>query len=109
MSEAPPNDSLAAMSEVLGDEATREIVRLFLKEFPETYRGISTGTPEEQHRTVHGLKSSALHMGALRLSERMALIENRLATEGSVSDDDMASILREFDAAAPSLRRYAGV
>jgi hypothetical protein len=48
-------------------------------------------------------------MGALRLSERMALIENRLASEGSISDEDMASILREFDAAAPSLRRYAGV
>jgi hypothetical protein len=109
MSEAPPNDSLTAMSEVLGDEATREIVRLFLKEFPESYRGISTGSHADQLRTVHGLKSSALHMGALRMSERMAAIESRLAAEGSISDDDMASILREFDAAAPSLRRYAGM
>jgi hypothetical protein len=97
------------MADVLGDDATKEIVRLFLQGFPDAYRGLGAGTAEEQLRTVHGLKSSALHMGALELSERMAVIENRLSRDGALSQDDMAAILKDYDAVAPALRRYAGI
>ena len=92
----------------MGDDATREIVRLFLEDFPQSVARLSGGSRDEQHRIAHGLKSSALHMGARALSERMARIEALLGTEGgAVGKAEIAAAVVDFEAVAPALRAYA--
>jgi HPt (histidine-containing phosphotransfer) domain-containing protein len=109
VSPPPPNSAISELAAVLGDEATREVVRLFLSEFPGSIRTLGKGSREEQVRVAHGLKSSALHMGAKLLSERMAGIEARLDTPGeTISGADLAGAIAEFGAIAPLLRKYAG-
>jgi HPt (histidine-containing phosphotransfer) domain-containing protein len=97
------------MESVLGDESTREIVRLFLRDFPESMARLASGTREEQVRIVHGLKSSSLHMGATALSELMASLEERLTGHGGdLLQEDLDAAEARFEAAAGGLRKYAG-
>jgi hypothetical protein len=106
----PPNEAIRELADVLGDEATREVVRLFLDDFPASIGKLGTGSREEQVMTAHGLKSSALHMGALGLSRRMAELEARLGKPGeTVSEAELAGAMADFEAVAPLLRQYAGV
>jgi len=108
--ETAPNPAIGELASVMGHDATREIVRLFLEDFPLSLGRLSRGSREEQHRIAHGLKSSALHMGARALSERMARIEALLATEGEgVGKAEIASAAVDFEAVAPALRAYAKV
>jgi len=109
VSEPPPNDAIIALESVLGAESTREIVRLFLHDFPESVRRIAAAGREDQMRIVHGIKSSALHMGATALSERMAALEGRLGAPGEIlAPEDLAEAVADFAAAEPGLRGYAG-
>jgi hypothetical protein len=105
----PPNESILALADVLGEESTREIVRLFLHDFPESARRLGSAGRDDQARIAHGLKTSALHMGASGLSERMAAIEAKLAGgSGILTDDDIAGAIADFGQVEPELRRYAG-
>jgi hypothetical protein len=107
MSQQPPNDSVDALSAVLGEEATKEIVRLYLSSFPETLRNLVDGSREDQLRLVHGIKSSSLHMGATELSERLAMIEERLIKgDSSLTQEDLDSIEAGYAAVEPALRVY---
>ncbi len=91
----------------MGDDATREIVRLFLEDFPVSLERLTAGGKDEQQRIAHGIKSSALHMGATDLSQRMARIEELLGSgKGTLSADELAAVQADFAAIAPSLRRY---
>jgi HPt (histidine-containing phosphotransfer) domain-containing protein len=104
-----PNPALGELASVIGDDAAREIVRLFLEDFPCSVARLTGGGGDEQQRVAHGLKSSALHMGAMALSVRMAEIEAALgAPGGSLSEGQIAAAVADFDAVAPELRRYAG-
>jgi Hpt domain-containing protein len=105
----PPNESIGLLESVLGGESTREIVRLFLHDFPESVRRLGGAGREDQMRIVHGIKSSSLHMGATGLSERMAALEDRLATPGTTLEpEELAAAVAEFRTIEPSLREYAG-
>jgi len=109
LSAPPPNNSIRDLEAVLGREATQEVVRLFLAEFPGSVRGLERGRRQDRMMVAHGLKSSALHMGAAMLSGRMAALESRLDTPGgTVSEEDIAGTLADFEDAAPGLRLYAG-
>jgi HPt (histidine-containing phosphotransfer) domain-containing protein len=110
VSPPPPNEAIEALASVLGDDATREIVRLFLHDFPESAHRLGTGTREDQVRIAHGLKSSALHMGATELSERMAAIEKRLAAGAGevLGEGELEAAIAQFRAVEPGLRKYAG-
>jgi HPt (histidine-containing phosphotransfer) domain-containing protein len=108
VSSPAPNHALDDLAAVLGDDATREIVRLFLDGFPETFQRLGMGARAEQQRIAHGLKSSAMHMGAQQLSDRMAQIEEQLARPGSgLRAADLEGLQADFDAIAPALRSYA--
>ena len=105
----PPNFALQDLASLVGDDAAREIVRLFLSNFPEAVRSMGQGTRQEQMRIAHGLRSSALHMGADKLSRLVTQIEDKLAQPGSALDGaDLAAAVAEFEAVAGELRRYAG-
>jgi HPt (histidine-containing phosphotransfer) domain-containing protein len=110
VSSPPPNEAIEALSSVLGDDATREIVRLFLHDFPESARRLGAGAREDQVRIAHGLKSSSLHMGATELSERMAAIEKRLASGDAeaLGPGELEGAMAQFRAIEPGLRKYAG-
>ncbi len=110
MSQQPPNDSVDALSAVLGEEATKEIVRLYLSSFPETLRNLVDGTREDQLRLIHGIRSSSLHMGATDLSERLGMIEERLVKgDATLTQEDLDSIEAGYGAVEPALRLYGGV
>ena len=109
MSLPPPNNAIRELAAVLGDEATREIVRLFLDDFPSSIGRLGKGSRDEQVRIAHGLKSSALHMGAAELSRRMAELESRLDAPGeTISAAEIAGAIADFGAVAPLLSKYAG-
>jgi hypothetical protein len=110
VSQLPPNDALKALEEVLGDKATRDIVRLFLHDFPESMRKVGSAGREDQIRIVHGMKSSALHMGAIELSETLASLEERLGSpEETLMAEDLSTAIGDFGAVSPALRKYAGI
>ncbi len=104
----PPNEALVELVDILGEEDTKDLVRTFLQDFPPMIRGITTGDQEAQKRTVHSLKSTARHMGALALSRRMALYEQRLNEPmTSLTGEDITLMVEEFEKCAGPLRAYA--
>jgi HPt (histidine-containing phosphotransfer) domain-containing protein len=104
----PPNQSLKDLVLLIGDDATKEIVRLFLQSFPEAIRELRASERPDQMRIAHGLKSSALHMGADRLSERIGEIEAKLSEPGAVlASVDLVPATEEFETFATALRSYA--
>ena len=109
-SEPPPNDALAELAAVLGDENFRTLVRTFLRDFPASFRELSGGDRKNQHRIAHSMKSNSRLMGANVLSQRMAEIEARLEREGGedVNAQDLAGILAEFEMIAGALRKFVG-
>ncbi len=109
MSCPPPNAAIEDLEVVLGTESTQEIVRLFLQEFPESVSRFIKAGREEQLRIVHGLRSSSGLMGSPVLAKRMADFEDTLSDPSrSVSPQDVAVAVSEFEAIAPGLRAYAG-
>jgi hypothetical protein len=109
VSQHPPNDSIKALEDVLGDQATRDVVRLFLHDFPESIRRIGAAGREDQMRIVHGLKSSALHMGATELSEKLAALEEQLgASDETLQPGDLSPAIADFGGVSAALRKYAG-
>jgi HPt (histidine-containing phosphotransfer) domain-containing protein len=104
----PPNLALKDLASLVGDDAAREIVRLFLQTFPESIQSLRTSSRSDQMRIVHGLKSSALHMGADRLTGRITAIEDKLTEPGmTLGAGDIAAAMAEFESFAVNLRSYA--
>ena len=107
----PPNDALAELASVLGDDNVRTLVRTFLRDFPVSFQELST-SPERKnrHRVAHSMKSNSRLMGAMSLSQRMAALEERLAQPdgADVNAQDLAAISAEFETIAAPLRRFVG-
>ena len=108
MSAPAPNEALTELVSILGEDDTRELVRSFLRDFPDQLRQLASGDREQRRRVAHSLKSSARHMGADGLARRMAALETRLSQpESEVSQDDLAATVGEFEKVAGSLRAFA--
>lgn len=110
-SSPPPNEALAELASVLGDDNVRTLVRTFLRDFPLSFQELST-SPERKnrHRVAHSMKSNSRLMGGLALSERMAVLEDRLAQENGpdVNATDLAAIAADFEVIAAPLREFVG-
>ena len=107
----PPNEALAELAAVLGDDNVRTLVRTFLRDFPISFQTLSTSRDrKDQHRIAHSMKSNSRLMGAHDLSQRMAALEDRLAQEGGagVGPDDLKLISADFEAIAGPLRTFVG-
>ena len=106
----PPTASLAELSDVLGEDNVRTLVRTFLKDFPGSLRELSNPDRKERHRAAHSMKSNSRLMGAMDLSQRMADLEKRLESPdgADVSPADLAAIMAEFETAAGPLRTFVG-
>jgi hypothetical protein len=104
----PPNEALKDLASLLGDQATREIVELFLRDFPDSIHSLVACNRDDQMRISHGLRNSALHMGSELLTKRMGAIEDRLRKNGApVTSDEVTRAMSDFDDFAVELRRYA--
>ncbi len=108
MSTLPPNAALAELSEVLGTENVKTLVRTFLRDFPVSIRDLAKGERKDQHRYAHSMKSNARLMGAEELSRQMAELEERLAQDsgGEVTPHDIAVASAEFETVAEPLRLF---
>ena len=108
MSHPPPNDALAELSDVLGTDNVRTLVRTFLHDFPVSINDLATSDRTTQQRCAHSMKSNARLMGAIPLSRRMAELEERLSTDsgGDVTPQDIAAVTAEFETVAPPLRKF---
>jgi HPt (histidine-containing phosphotransfer) domain-containing protein len=105
----PPNDALAELAAVLGEDNVRTLVRTFLRDFPVSLRDLGGGDRKQRHRVAHSMKSNSRLMGANELSQRMAALEARLESDGAdVSPDDLAAITREYEQVAGPLRAFVG-
>ena len=107
----PPNESLAELASVLGEDNVRTLVTTFLRDFPQSLKELDGGERKNRHRAAHSMKSNARLMGANALSERMAELEARLEKEAGpdVTPADLAAIAAEFETVAGPLRAFAGV
>ena len=106
----PPNEALAELAAVLGEDNVRTLVRTFLRDFPASMRMLSDLERKERHRAAHSMKSNSRLMGAMALSQRMAELEARLeSTDGAdVTPADLAAISAEFETVAGPLRAFVG-
>jgi HPt (histidine-containing phosphotransfer) domain-containing protein len=106
----PPNEALAELAEVLGDENVRTLVRTFLRDFPTSFKELSGGDRKNRHRVAHSMKSNSRLMGAHDLSKRMAALEARLENDegADVNPADLAAIDADFQAIAGPLRKFVG-
>ncbi len=106
----PPNEALAELASVLGDDNVRTLVRTFLRDFPPSFQDLSRGDRANRHRIAHSMKSNARLMGAIALSERMAELEKRLegATGSDITPADLTAINAEFETIAGPLRAFVG-
>lgn len=106
----PPNEALAELASVLGEDNVRTLAATFLRDFPASFQELSDGDRSNRHRVAHSVKSNARLMGAMALSERMAELEKRL--EGPAGADvtpaDLAAIKTEFEEIAGPLRTFIG-
>jgi len=104
----PPNTALRDLESLIGAQATREIVHVFLEDFPVSIHNLGICAQNDQMRIAHGLRSSALHMGAEKLSRMLGELEDHLSRPGgTVSTPDLEGAMAEFEAFAGPLRSYA--
>lgn len=104
----PPNATLVELSAALGDESARELVDMYLANFPTVFKELSSGDREQRRRAAHSLKSSSNIVGAQDLSAQMAALEARLTDpSGEVTSVDLTAATTEFDRIAVPLRAYA--
>ncbi|MBS0663943.1 MAG: Hpt domain-containing protein [Verrucomicrobia bacterium] len=104
----PPNGAIAELCSSLGDDSARELVDIFLNNFPNVLRDLNSGDREQRRRAAHSLKSSSHIVGAEGLSSRMAALEARLTQPtGEVTPDDVESTVTEFERVAVKLREFA--
>jgi HPt (histidine-containing phosphotransfer) domain-containing protein len=108
MNPPAPNEALDELVSILGEDDTRELVRSFLRDFPDQLRQLAIGDREQRRRVAHSLKSSSRHMGADALARKMAALETRLShVEAEVSQEDLAATVSEFEKVAGGLRAFA--
>jgi len=106
----PPNDALAELAAVLGDDNVRTLARTFLHDFPVSFKELGGGDRPNRHRLAHSMKSNSRLMGAYALSQRMAELETRLSEDNGrdVTPQDLVKISAEFEEIAAPLRKFVG-
>lgn len=104
-----PNERLAALSQVLGEEETRELVRIFLRTAPRLVGEIGQDDRAEARRAAHSLKSSSSQMGLADLSKQALDIEKRFDAGGAApSAMELTLLQARIKRAEATLRSYAG-
>jgi len=107
MSLVPPNEALVQLSEILGLEDTRDLVRTYLKEYAALVRTMAVGDRVTQHRAAHSLKSSSRYMGLSSLVPLLLALETRLVQPNEkTSKADIEAITNELARVIPALEAF---
>lgn len=103
-----PNNAIAELASVLGEDNVRTLVRTFLRDFPVSFQALTTGDRHDRHRRAHSMKSSSRLMGALELSRYMAGLEARFSDEpdADISTGELTVISTLFEDIAGRLRDF---
>jgi len=105
----PPTEALAELVSLLEEEETRELVRLYLRDFPTTIEALANGPAKDHQRLAHSMKSSSQYMGATDLAEIFKALELRLSDPAEkVSPSDLEAIAAAFATIEGPLRSFAG-
>lgn len=108
MAEAP-NESLRTLAELVGEDETRELVRIYLSSVPRILADIASADRELAHRAAHSLKSSSYQMGLAEVSEQAKEIELRLHAGGSLAAPyEITLLTARLKKLEPVLRAYSG-
>jgi HPt (histidine-containing phosphotransfer) domain-containing protein len=108
MAGPPPNRTLAHLAAHLSEDDTRELVRIFLAEFPALHASLGKADVREAFVAAHSLKSSAQQMGLADLARRMAEMEAELAEGGGpVAPEALDAVRQEFERESAPLRAFA--
>jgi histidine phosphotransfer protein HptB len=91
-----------------GDDFLREIVGLFSADVParlaEFDQGAAAGDANRCHRAAHSIKGSSANIGAMRLRDAAALLEERIEASGLADVGPLLGAVRsEADAALREL------
>lgn len=109
MSGPAPNDRLAGLALILGDDDTRELVRLYLSSVPSLLADIAGADRESSQRAAHSLKSSSDQMGATSLWQQAKALEARIMQGGPLpTPEEMAALNEGYQEAERALRGYGG-
>ncbi len=109
MAGPPPNEALAELVSLLSEDDVRDLVRLYLNDFPGMMDALSSGPEKDHQRLAHSMKSSTQYMGAHALAKLFADLEHRLGLPGEkITPEDLAAISGEFERIAGPLRVFAG-
>jgi HPt (histidine-containing phosphotransfer) domain-containing protein len=104
-----PNDRLAGLVLILGDDDTRELVRLYLGSVPRLLADIGGTDRQSSQRAAHSLKSSSDQMGASGLWQQAKALEARIMGGGPLpSPEELAALDAEFRKVEEALRGYGG-
>lgn len=103
-----PNNAIAELASVLGEDNVRTLVRTFLRDFPASFQALTAGDRKDRHRRAHSMKSSSRLMGALELSRYMAGLEARFSDEpdADISTGELAEISTLFEDIGGRLREF---
>jgi HPt (histidine-containing phosphotransfer) domain-containing protein len=102
-----PNEALAELATLLSVEDARDLVRLYLGDFPGMMEALTTGPGKDHLRLAHSMKSSSQYMGAHALANRFADLEQRLSLPGeTITPADLAALAADFEQVAGPLRAF---
>ncbi|HEX2166520.1 MAG TPA: Hpt domain-containing protein [Longimicrobiales bacterium] len=100
--------ALDRLRRIGGEKLLRKMVALFLESGPERLRAVTecaaAGDVSGVERAVHGMKSSAGNVGAIRLQRTAEAIEAR-AVAGSIDGGSVQRLTGDYDDSAAELRR----
>ena len=113
MSTPVPNERLKSLVEILGENETRELVRIYLGSVPKLLKELAGSDRENARRAAHSLKSSSQQMGAAEIAAQALELERRLDADGPAVTPlelslfqarykRMETVLRPFGGAATS-------
>ncbi len=101
-----------AMDEgVVEDPLLPRLVSIFAKHFPEHLKRLNLGLQAkdeaEVNYVIHKMLGMAHNVGALRLSDMLMVLESGEAeVKMRLSEEDVAQLVKEFEAAAAALQEY---
>ena len=102
-----PNDRVASLVTALGEEGARELVGIYLEDFPVRVAELASGDRARSERAAHSLKSSSQQMGLPALARILAELEERVGRDGvAVTPAELESVKAEFACAEGSLRAF---
>jgi hypothetical protein len=105
-----PNDRLAGLVLILGDDDTRELVRLYLGSVPRLLADIAGPDRATSQRGAHSLKSSSDQMGATGLWLQAKNLEARMMKGGPLpAPEELTALHEEFQQVDLALRGYGGI